>query len=228
MGSIGSIKTVSSLGYMERLSTWRPDLLHSTFGASGNSIIAGLSNGALASGIGGTLGGGLLATSAGGYGPRGADPGPTMIPVHNIYEDLTPEIYQHTKDALNAHPEWSELTYNGGGEAARINRNAACRGKAYCLKGRSRDEFPYATTQEGGCGAWVRCASVMEQQIQAGQLRMLYSNMEAGDRFKVNLLPKGTFKPALEPLTVPKVNPIPAPIPALPGLLPILIRLILL
>jgi RHS repeat-associated protein len=71
MGGIGNIETTSSLGYMERLSTWRPDLLHSIFGASGNSIIAGLSNGSLASGIGGTLGGGLLAASAGGM-PIGA------------------------------------------------------------------------------------------------------------------------------------------------------------
>ena len=128
--------------------------------------------------------------------------------IHYVYEELTRQIYENTKDALNLHPEWSTLTYNGGGAAAKLKRTAACRGFKLCESGvQSRDEFPYATTEDGGIGAWVNCVDIKEQNIQRTQLRILMTPMIKGDKFNVVLVPK--FDTRTRPIEVPAYEPYP-------------------
>jgi RHS repeat-associated protein len=52
-----------------------------------------------------------------------------------------------------------------------------------------RDEYPFATTMEGGAGAQVRYVPAAEQQIQAGQLSSFYqrNRLQPGDRFYVRV-----------------------------------------
>jgi hypothetical protein len=82
--------------------------------------------------------------------------------VQYVYEDVTPEIAYAT-EALSEHPEWEVLTYNGRGLKARKNRYLALKNFKLCGPGNSRDEFPYATTYEGGGGTRVYCVPVPEQ-----------------------------------------------------------------
>lgn len=109
---------------------------------------------------------------------------------HFVFESETPEIYAHTVAALSDHPEWAILTYNGGGEAKKDNRTDALKKvKNKEISGdRSWDEFPYASTKEGGIGSYVFAAPRKEQKIQAGQLGALVTRgnkMKSGDKFMV-------------------------------------------
>ncbi|MBO6518337.1 MAG: LysM peptidoglycan-binding domain-containing protein [Bacteroidia bacterium] len=128
-----------------------------------------------------------------------------MPKAHFIYQSLTPKIYEHTLNSLKANPSNIVLTYNGGGDAARKNRQAACRGFGKCPPGSSKDEFPYASTFEGGAGAKVICAPVKEQNIQSQQLRMLNSILDVGEKYLVFPVPSGSGVPAL--VTDPAPNP---------------------
>lgn len=109
--------------------------------------------------------------------------------IHFVYEEYTPEIYQHTVNSI-ATGSPARLTYGGPGQG-NINRpNALKPFKALRGPGQSRDEYPYASTVEGGFGAKVALVPVNEQNIQAMQLRALYSIMKPGDRFIVVPVPK--------------------------------------
>jgi RHS repeat-associated protein len=134
-----------------------------------------------------------------------------LTKVHVISEVETPEIYYSTMYALSSHPQWSTLTYNGGGKAAQINRYNACKGVTMCGGNNSRDEFPYASTTQGGTGAYVNCVPVSEQQIQALHLRTLYSGMKAGDQFRVLLMPR-IISPVTQPVPSPSFPPLLVPV----------------
>lgn len=64
------------------------------------------------------------------------------------------------------------------------NRSAACAG--FCGVG-SPDEYPFASTVEGGAGAWVAGVPVGEQYIQGGTLAQFYARngIGQGDQFQV-------------------------------------------
>jgi len=52
--------------------------------------------------------------------------------------------------------------------------------------GLEREEYPYASTFEGGKGAVVGYIAPYEQRIQGGELSSLYSTMQQGEEF-INL-----------------------------------------
>ena len=55
----------------------------------------------------------------------------------------------------------------------------------------SRDEYPFASTLEGGEGADVKLVPIQEQRIQGGVINGFYSknNMNPGDCFYVKVVP---------------------------------------
>jgi RHS repeat-associated protein len=141
--------------------------------------------------------------------------------IHFVFESVTPEIYKHTVKALKEHPEWRILTYNGGGKSSYANRKAALRGLGKAGKGLSWDEFPYASTVEGGFGAQVFAAPVPEQIVQGIQLSVLYgrgeNRMEAGDKFLI--FPVSNMR-ELQPAPMPIRREKPWQFPLLPGWIP--------
>jgi hypothetical protein len=136
--------------------------------------------------------------------------------VHFVLEAATPNIYKNTLEALASNPANVILTYNGGGDAAKSNRYQACKKVPACGGNKSRDEFPYATTMEGGAGAQVDCVPVTEQSIQAVQLKILYKGMTKGDKFLVvcvpNIPPQGQPETVRKPERVPQQVPVSDPV----------------
>jgi hypothetical protein len=64
------------------------------------------------------------------------------------------------------------------------NRKAACEG--FCGPG-SPDEYPFASTVEGGAGARVTAVPLAEQRIQGGVMSQFYRQhgIKQGDAFRV-------------------------------------------
>ena len=52
------------------------------------------------------------------------------------------------------------------------------------------DEYPFASTVEGGLGASLRLVPAWEQRIQAVQISSLYSTLDIEDKFIVNPISK--------------------------------------
>lgn len=74
-----------------------------------------------------------------------------------------------------------------GKQAAIANRNAAVREVPIKRDGTSRDEYPFASTVEGGEGAWVGHVAVGEQSVQGGLLSQFFKNngLNPGGKFRV-------------------------------------------
>lgn len=130
-----------------------------------------------------------------------------VYPIHYVFESLTPNIYRHTVNVLKSNPQYNVLKYNGGGAAAKANRKEAIKDCPLCGGSNSRDEFPYASTEEGGAGSSVACVPKSEQAIQGGQLRAVYRNMKAGDQFLVVPVSNEEEKKPIEQ-PVPQTYPI--------------------
>lgn len=77
--------------------------------------------------------------------------------------------------------------------------------------GTERDEYPYASTFEGGTGAVVADVPAKEQRIQGGQLGALYSTMEQGEAFLVLPVPRDR-EPDPEPVPAPPPVVVPSPV----------------
>jgi Deoxyribonuclease NucA/NucB len=71
------------------------------------------------------------------------------------------------------------------------NRAAALRGLPPAPAGQSLDEYPFACSAEGGCGAFVRAVPVSEQSYQGGVLSSFFQRfgISAGDLFNVDFEP---------------------------------------
>jgi len=110
---------------------------------------------------------------------------------HYVYEETTPNIYNNTVTAQAAGKP-DALTYGGVGfNMLTGNRDAALSAMHGTRPpGMSYDEYPYASTVQGGAGSQVQLVPVREQNIQGGQLRALYSTMKPGESFIVVPVPK--------------------------------------
>ncbi|EAS31585.2 uncharacterized protein CIMG_07064 [Coccidioides immitis RS] len=53
--------------------------------------------------------------------------------------------------------------------------------------GRSCDEFPFASTKEGGKGAQLRCVNPHENSSEGGQLRGFYRKLKPGERYGITI-----------------------------------------
>lgn len=129
-------------------------------------------------------------------------------------EAITQNIYRHTLDAFRKGKPHI-LHYDSD-----LLRRAERRTKALdglpvrITEGLQRDEYPYASTFEGGEGALVAYVPSRENSSQGGQLRALYSNMKQGEAFLVLPVPKDK-EPDTEKETSPNPTPVifPMPIP---------------
>lgn len=128
-----------------------------------------------------------LATLVEGDVPRRIKP---QYPIYHVYEELTPHIYQNTVAAqASGHP--NILTYGGSGSGS-LRRPQALLGYPKPPTGYSLDEYPYASTLEGGAGSRVMAVPIREQFRQGGQLNAFYSTnrMTAGQKFLVVPVPR--------------------------------------
>lgn len=76
-------------------------------------------------------------------------------------------------------------------------------------EGLERQEYPYASTYEGGEGAYVTYVLSKEQRVEGGQLGVLYRTLNDGDSFLV--LPVPRYK---EPDAQKQPSPVPFPVPS--------------
>lgn len=103
-----------------------------------------------------------------------------------VYQSITPQTYRHISDAqqeghpsiLTVAPRYHNL----------LNRPLALspfRGLDYNSLFFWRDEYPFASTIEGGLGASVRAVPIWEQRIQARQIQLVHNSIGVGSKYFV-------------------------------------------
>lgn len=111
------------------------------------------------------------------------------LPVLLIDSGIMPTIAKHIRAAIAAGKP-DILTYLGGpnNPVRGQNQKAACKGFKKTLPNGSCDEYPFASTFEGGAGASVMEVPLPEQRSQAAVISNFYQHklkLEAGKKFKV-------------------------------------------
>jgi len=105
------------------------------------------------------------------------------LPTFEVDADRMPNIARNVQSALD---EGQPGVLNRTTDQSLIsaNRAAACQG--FCGPG-SPDEYPFASTMQGGAGARVAGVPLQEQFVQGGLLRAFYTKygIGEGDPFQV-------------------------------------------
>ena len=132
--------------------------------------------------------------------------------IHLVSESVTPNIYKHTLNSFRkGKPD--VLHYDSNKENQAERRKEAMKGyPARGAEGLQRDEYPYASTTEGGKGADVAYVPSKENSSQGGSLGALYKTLKSGDGFLVLPVPRDR-EPDAVPDPVPVFNPIAVPTP---------------
>lgn len=95
-----------------------------------------------------------------------------IFPVPQI---ILPFIFAHTVSCLMQRPDWFILTYNGkANPKTGDNRWEVLKDLPSLFTGWSWDEFPYASTLQGGRGAMTTKVPLLENCIQGGMLGAFY------------------------------------------------------
>ncbi|RXK86628.1 NucA/NucB deoxyribonuclease domain-containing protein [Filimonas effusa] len=130
---------------------------------------------------------------------------PKVVPVP-IPEKLFPNIYKNLMASL-ANGKPMVITYDSNRQNARRRRREALKNTPP-RPGYDRDEYPYASTKEGGKGADVNYVPSSENKKHGGLLGALVvlNKMETGDQFEMVPIPNSP-----EPETSPSPAPSPAP-----------------
>ncbi len=101
-----------------------------------------------------------------------------------------PELAENILNAQRAgHPD---VLTHGGEAVINANRNAALHQPYRDFVpniggGLSRDEYPFASSLQGGGGSWVGHIPVSQQQAQGGLIRAM--NLKPGDQYRVVIVP---------------------------------------
>lgn len=131
--------------------------------------------------------------------------------IHFVYEKRTKNIYQHTLNAFrNGKPEI--LHYDTDLKRREQRRYEALKKIPSPSTGNQRDEYPYASTYEGGKGAMVLEVPTKENSRQGNDLKRLYRLLDDGDAFLVLPIPeKKDLEPSFEvmPVITPTIRNIP-------------------
>ncbi|WP_091549600.1 RHS repeat-associated core domain-containing protein [Thermoflexibacter ruber] len=126
------------------------------------------------------------------------------IPIFYVRESDYPDIYLNTVTGFTNRgislDSYDILTYAGAPKtsddrkAKRDRRDAAYGHMPNAQDGYSWDEYPYASTLEGGLGATVAEVPIWQQNIQKILLSSFYraNKMKLGSKFKVKLVPNET------------------------------------
>lgn len=98
-----------------------------------------------------------------------------------------PTVCGHMVSAIDR-GQPSVLRYEQDSSRAAANRKSAYGGYR-AGSGRSMDEYPFASTAEGGYGADVRAVPRRENSIQGAQLSNFYrkNGMQQGDKYRVDV-----------------------------------------
>jgi RHS repeat-associated protein len=117
--------------------------------------------------------------------------------VYKTGPKATPEVYEGDRKALEGdpatgwapHPNWWVLTYAADG--LRRTRSAAALALFPPKAGLERDEFPFASTTQGGFGAHVEYVDPVQNRAQGTYLSEFYRTRLGGARgnFLIVLLP---------------------------------------
>lgn len=128
--------------------------------------------------------------------------------IHFVYQDRTPTIYKHTLNAFRqGKPEI--LHYDSDQRRQNIRREEAMDGFKPRQDGTQRDEYPYASTYEGGKGALVEYVPQRENSMQGGDLGRVYRLLQDKDAFLVLPIPKKySPDPVKEPVNEPVFLPV--------------------
>ncbi|MFD9412427.1 NucA/NucB deoxyribonuclease domain-containing protein [Streptomyces sp. NPDC059989] len=112
------------------------------------------------------------------------------LPVFIVDGKRTPEIAINDRSAIDAgHPSVLHREKNKANQ--KLNRWwAGCNDWKGQGGAQTCDEYPFATTKEGGAGAQLREASIVEQRYQGGDLNGFYSKnkIKDGDPFLVAVI----------------------------------------
>jgi hypothetical protein len=111
---------------------------------------------------------------------------PCRIAILKYPRAATPNVAQHIEDAQQmGHPML--LIYNGpGNPLTALNRRKACPPSVRRqMAPLSCDEYPFASTAQGGAGASTRGVPPGEQDVQGGILSGFYGTINGGDPFAV-------------------------------------------
>jgi RHS repeat-associated protein len=119
------------------------------------------------------------------------------LPPFFVLQVATPDIYNLDAKALVFNPWWHILSYNGPkSPKTDENRRIVFETYGYLLldkpPGYSLDEFPYASTAQGGLGALADTVPLDQNSLQGVHLSLFYRfalRMRAGRPFLVVLLP---------------------------------------
>jgi hypothetical protein len=102
-----------------------------------------------------------------------------QYPIFPVVKSLGPTIYSFNVRALAGNPAWFVLNYLGP-NTAQADRNRTSVDLRWghlrinSQPGEQLDEFPYASTVQGGIGALGRMVPWLENAIQGGMLQALY------------------------------------------------------
>jgi hypothetical protein len=122
----------------------------------------------------------VLLTAGGGLKDK---PCPPRLEISaNKYPDLAENI-------LNAQKAGYPQVLTAGGDAAG-NRAAALQGVPI-IPGLARDEYPFASSLEGGQGAWVGYIPESQNNAQGGLISrfLIQNNIQAGSQYRVVIVP---------------------------------------
>lgn len=105
---------------------------------------------------------------------------PTLTFRHKTHPELAENI-SHAQQSGKP----GVLTHGGNSNA---NRSAALDGVPN-IDGLSRDEYPFASSMEGGAGSWVGHIPPSQQHSQGGLMKnfFLLNNIVPGDRYRVDV-----------------------------------------
>ena len=122
------------------------------------------------------------------------------LKIHYVFQAVTPNIYIHTINSFKmGKPEM--LHYDKNSSIANKRRYQAVKGiPSRGSEGLERDEYPYASTFEGGASANVAYVPSKENKQQGADLASLYSKMDQGEMFLV--IPIPSEKPQTRPVPV--------------------------
>jgi hypothetical protein len=117
-------------------------------------------------------------------------PPPCSIKVLLYPRFATPNVAQHIEDAQNNGLPML-MTYNGpGNPQTRANRRAACPASVRAtMRPLSCDEYPFASSGQGGAGSSTRGVPLWENWVQGGILSAFYSGMAPAEPFAVVVVP---------------------------------------
>lgn len=113
---------------------------------------------------------------------------PSFTPTYVLSSSKYPQIAKFDKAEIAKHPSWATLTRVSPTQADK-NRAAACKGFKKKNPTDSCDEFPYASTSQGGAGAAQEHVPEKENYSQGNNLGAFYNanRLFYGEKFHVKI-----------------------------------------